>query len=75
MDPNALLEIRVLKRRNPLYESLYELIDAWDDERMGVHEFLRPKIECAIVSHARVLLAMPEATFQEIWSWLNEHAQ
>lgn len=74
MDTDAMPEVLVLKRRHPLYESLYELIDAWDDERRGVPESLRLKLEHAIVLHARVLLAMPDATFQEIWSWLNEHA-
>jgi len=61
-------------KRNPLYVSLYDLVDAWDDERRWSPEPLRLKLEHAIVAHARVLLAMPDATFEELWQWLHDHS-
>jgi hypothetical protein len=59
----------VLKKRNELYESLYDIFENWNESYCYTGDD-GGRVEQAIVTHARVLLAMPGASFDEIYQFL-----
>lgn len=61
--------VYVSKKRNELYESLYDLFENWNESYCHTGDD-GGRVEQAIVEHARVMLAMPEASFDEIYEFL-----
>ena len=61
--------VYVPKKRNELYESLYDIFENWNESYCHTGDD-GGRVEQAIVDHARVLLAMPEASFDEIYQFL-----
>jgi hypothetical protein len=57
------------KPKATLYSTLYDLLEAWQESYCysgddGGH------VEDSIVSHARCMLAMPDASLEEMLDWL-----
>lgn len=59
------------KKRNELYDSLYLLIKNWEESYCYTGD-CGGRTEEALLSHARILLAMPEASLKEIYQFLSD---
>ena len=52
-----------------LYSTLYDMLDAWQESYCYSGDD-GGRVEDSIVSHARCMLAMPEASLEEMLKWL-----
>lgn len=65
-------ELKPVEFRSPpktIYSTLYDLLDSWQESYCYAGDD-GGRVEDAIVIHARCMLAMPEASLEEMLDWL-----
>ena len=55
--------------KDTIYRTLYDMLDAWQESYCHTGDD-GGRVEDSIVSHARCMLAMPEASLKEMLEWL-----